>query len=262
MTKLRLAGAALVVALSVAACGAPTTSTTPQSPTTAPATNAPATSVPATSVPATSAPATSVPATTAPAPAAAATVAARPAADPQGVTFVIDSAASQASYHARETLAGRSLPSEAVGTTRKVSGTIVLDGNGSPVADRSTITVDLSSLQSDESRRDNFIKGNTLNTNRFPTATFVPKSTDGLPSPLPTSGSATFQLTGDLTVRGVTRPVTWQVAANFADAAMTGNATTRVQITDFGMTPPKAGPVLSIEDELTLELDFAATREA
>ena len=56
--------------------------------------------------------------------------------------------------------------------------------------------------------------------------------------------------------------VTWQVTANFANDGLTGNATTSVQITDFGMTPPKAGPVLSIEDELTLELNFAATREA
>jgi len=204
---------------------------------------------------------TTAPATSAPT-AAATSGQLKVATDGQGVTLVLDGAASQASYHARETLVGRSLPSDAVGTTKKVSGTIVLDGSGAPVADRSTITVDLTQLQSDESRRDNFIKGNTLNTNRFPTATFVPTSADGLPSPLPTSGSATFQLSGDLTVRGVTRPVTWQVTANFADAAMTGNATTRVQITDFGMTPPKAGPVLGIEDELTLELDFAATRAA
>ena len=91
---------------------------------------------------------------------------------------------------------------------------------------------------------------------------FVPRSVEGLSSPLPTSGSATFQLHGDLTVHGVTKPVTWRVTADFSNGTMTGNATTTVQITDFGMSPPKAGPVLSIEDELTLELSFAATREA
>ena len=80
--------------------------------------------------------------------------------------------------------------------------------------------------------------------------------------PLPTSGQATFQLLGDLTVHGVTKPVTWQVTAQFADTTVSGNATTSVNITDFGMTPPKAGPVLSIEDGLTLELAFTATRAA
>jgi len=178
------------------------------------------------------------------------------------VRLVLDSQSSQASYRAREQLVGQNLPTEAVGTTKKVSGTIVLDPTGDVVDDQSTITVDLSALQSNESRRDNFIKGNTLNTNQFPNATFVVREVQGLSTPLPTSGEATFQLHGDLTVRGVTRPVTWQVTATFANGGLTGNATTSVKLTDFGMTPPKAGPVLSIEDQLNLELAFAASRQA
>jgi polyisoprenoid-binding protein YceI len=91
-------------------------------------------------------------------------------------------------------------------------------------------------------------------------ATFVPNNTQGLPMPLPTTGQATFQLLGDLTVHGVTKPVTWQVTASFADTTVSGTASTDVKITDFGMTPPRAGPVLSIEDGLTLELAFTAAR--
>ena len=177
-------------------------------------------------------------------------------------TLVIDSSASKASYRAHEQLVGRTLPSEAVGTTTSVSGSLVFAPDGSIVADQSKISVDLSKLQSDESRRDNFIKGTTLQTSRFPMATFVPREAQGLPSPLPTSGQATFQLVGDLTVHGVTRPVTWQVTAQFGDASVSGAATTTVNISDFGMSPPKAGPVLSIEDGLTLELAFTAAREA
>jgi polyisoprenoid-binding protein YceI len=176
--------------------------------------------------------------------------------------LVIDSAASKASYHAHEQLVGRSLPSEAVGSTSSVSGSLVLAADGSIVADQSTISVDVSKLQSDESRRDNFIKSSTLQTSRFPMATFVPREAQGLPSPLPTSGQATFQLVGDLTVHGVTRPATWQVTAQFGDGTVSGTATTSVNISDFGMSPPKAGPVLSIEDGLTLELASTAAREA
>jgi hypothetical protein len=36
---------------------------------------------------------------------------------------------------------------------------------------------------------------------------------------------------------------------------VTGTASTTVLISDFGMQPPKSGPVLSIEDSVTLELD-------
>jgi polyisoprenoid-binding protein YceI len=134
--------------------------------------------------------------------------------------------------------------------------------DGTLLADESKITVDLSSLQSDESRRDSFIKGATLQTSQFPTAVFVPREVQGLPTPLPTSGQATFQLLGDLTVHGVTQPVDWQGTAQFDNASVSGAASTAVKLTQFGMTPPKAGPVLSIEDQLTLELTFTASRQA
>jgi polyisoprenoid-binding protein YceI len=80
-----------------------------------------------------------------------------------------------------------------------------------------------------------------------------------LPNPLPTSGSATFDLVGDLTVHGVTQTKTWKATATFADGEVTGTATTTVLISEFGMEPPKAGPVLSIEDFVTLELDVRGT---
>jgi polyisoprenoid-binding protein YceI len=216
-----------------------------------PTTTAPVTST-AGSVPAGSVPAGSVPAASTP-PHSVAT-----SAHPSPVKLVVDPSTSQASYRAHEQLAGRSLPSEAVGTSSSVSGALVLAADSSILADQSQITVDLTSLKSDESRRDNWIKGNTLQISRFPTATFVPREAQGLPSPLPTSGQSTFQLSGDLTVHGVTKPVTWQVTAQFADSTVSGNATTNVKITDFGMTPPKVGPVLGIEDALTLELAFTA----
>jgi polyisoprenoid-binding protein YceI len=177
------------------------------------------------------------------------------------VRLVIDAASSKASYKAREQLLGRNLPSDAIGTSSKVSGTIMLGAGGEPVAEQSQVTVDLSVLQSDERRRDNFIKQDTLQTSRFPNATFVPRDIEGLSVPMPSSGEATFQLSGDLTVRGVTRPVTWQVNASFANDQVSGTATTNVHMSDFGMTPPKVGPVLSIEDELALELNFTAARE-
>jgi polyisoprenoid-binding protein YceI len=173
-------------------------------------------------------------------------------------TLVFDAANSHASYHAQEQLVGRNLPSAAVGTASGVSGSIVLAPDGSIAADQSQIQVDLRKLKSDESRRDNFIQGSTLQTGRFPMASFVPREAQGLPNPLPTSGQLAFQLAGDLTVHGVTRPVTWQVTAQFDGGSVSGDATTNVNISDFGMTPPKAGPVLSIQDGLTLELSFAA----
>jgi len=239
---LKLVGTAAVVASVLSACG-PTASAPSAVPTTAPA--APPTAVAPTSPPV-----------------VVATVDPPDTGAKGAITLVVDSSASHASYHAHEQLVGRTLPSEAVGTSNAVTGTVVIDGDGSILPTQSKITVDLSKLASDESRRDNFIKGNTLQTSRYPTATFVPWKVDGLPAPLPSSGQVTFQLSGDLTVHGVTKPVSWQVAVQFDGTTVTGTATASVNITDFGMTPPKAGPVLGIEDGLTLELDFSAARQA
>ena len=252
--------AAASLSVFVAACGSAAIST-PAVPT--PTTAAVATPIAAQSSVATSAP-TSV-ASPSSAPASVATTSSSttaPTVNASAVTLVVDPAASTASYHAHEQLVGRTLPSEAVGTTAGVSGSLAFAADGTIVADQSKISVDLSKLQSDESRRDNFIKGNTLQTSRYPMATFVPTAVQGLPSPLPTSGQVTFQLLGDLTVHGVTKPVTWQVTAQFGDSTVTGDATSSINITEFGMSPPKAGPVLSIEDGLTLQLAFTAARQS
>ena len=178
------------------------------------------------------------------------------------VRLVLDASTSKASYHARETLVGNPLPTEAVGTSPGVTGTLLIGADGAIAADQSTITVDMTKLKSDESRRDNFVKSDTLQTSRFPTATFVASPAQGLPNPLPTSGETTFQLLGDLTVHGVTKPVTWQVTAQFADTSVSGSAKTTVNITDFGMTPPKARPRPGHRRRPQPELAFTANRDA
>jgi polyisoprenoid-binding protein YceI len=148
-----------------------------------------------------------------------------------------------------------------VGTTANISGSISLNPDGAVTADQSTITVDLTSLARDEFMRDNSIKRNTLQISQFPAAIFVANQVQGLSS-LPTSGQATFQLLGDLTIDGVTQPATRQVSATFDSGTVSGTAITPIQLTDFGMTPPRVGPVLSIKNVVTLQVDFLATSQA
>jgi polyisoprenoid-binding protein YceI len=177
------------------------------------------------------------------------------------VELVVDPSNSQASYHAREQLAGNNLPSDAVGTTHGVSGMIVLNPDGSINSDQSQILLDLTSLMSDEEQRDSFIKRNTLQVSQFPTATFVPTQIVGLDTPLPTSGRQAFQLMGNLTVHGVTRPVAWDVNAQFGSMSISGDATTGINITDFGMSIPSVAVLLSLNDALGLEFQFVANSQ-
>jgi polyisoprenoid-binding protein YceI len=165
---------------------------------------------------------------------------------------------SEARFRAHETLSGQGF-NEAVGRTSGVYGAIVLDAAGAVVPDQSKITVEMTTLTSDNSTRDNYIKRNTLQVDRFPTAEFTVTSAPGLPTPLPTSGMSTFELVGDLVVHGVSRPTTWTVSASFFEGGVTAMATTTVLMTDFGMEPPRVGRVLSIEDSVQLELDVKGT---
>jgi polyisoprenoid-binding protein YceI len=125
----------------------------------------------------------------------------------------------------------------------------------------SKFTVDVSNLVSDKDRRDGFVKRRVLQTDQYPTVTLVPRTIRGLKLPLPTSGSRSFDLTGDLTVRGVTRPTTWKVDAQFAPGGMTGKAATAFKFKDFTIDQPRVPVVLSVADTIKLELDFMMTKE-
>lgn len=190
-------------------------------------------------------------------PAVTATV---PVAVKDAVEFRLIPDGNEARYRVREQLAALALPTDAVGSTKKVSGSIWMTTDGAVVPGQPPINIDLQSLKSDDSRRDDFLRRSVLRTDRFPTVTFVPKETRGLTNPLPTTGNATFELLGDLTIRGVTRPATWQVTAQFNNAAVKGTATSSFTFGDFQIDKPRTFLVLTLEDLIRLEIDFQASR--
>ena len=176
-----------------------------------------------------------------------------------GVRLTIASGTS-AEYRAREQLAFFSFPTDAVGTTTAVSGRLTLDTRDRIVPAQSTITIDLRTLRSDRSQRDQFIQANTLQTARYPLAVFKVTRAIGLPATLPTSGTLRFSLVGSLTVHGVTRSTTWAVTATLGRGSVSGVASTHVKLSWFVMTPPQIGPVLSVNDTITLEINARLAR--
>lgn len=170
--------------------------------------------------------------------------------------WVLASDGNQASYRVREQLANRSFPSDAVGTTTSVTGKLSLGADGQPLPRASQFSVDLTNLRSDSGGRDRYVRQNTLQSDQFPSAVFNPKAVQGLASPLPTSGKVTFQMSGDLTIHGVTKPATWDVTAQINGQDITGTAMTTFSFSDFGMQAPRAFVVLSVEDKIQLEYDF------
>ncbi len=170
------------------------------------------------------------------------------------VRFVTAAEGNEARYRVREQLAGVEFPSDAVGTTTTVEGSIALDSKGAIVPGESSFTVDLTSLETDSRMRDNFIRRRTLETEQYPAATLVPRELRGVTWPF--SGETSFELLTDLTIRGVTRPVVWQVSARVVDGAVVGTATTSFTFEEFEMTKPRVARVLSVNDDIRLEYDF------
>jgi len=163
-----------------------------------------------------------------------------------------------ARFRVREQFARVSFPNDAVGQTRKVSGSLVFDGAGAVLPGQSKITVDLFSLTSDEDERDEFLRTDSLESEKFPLAELVVRETPGLPWPIPCQGEAVFQIVGDMTVHGVTAPLTWDAAVQFRPNAVKGLMKTSFPFSTFGMKKPKKFFLLSVEDNIRLELQFDA----
>ena len=179
------------------------------------------------------------------------------------IRFVVAPEGNEVRYRVREQLAGVDFPNDAVGKTSRIEGAIVIGDDGRFVRDESRFVVDLVSLESDQSRRDNYLRRNTLKTDSFPSVTFVPTSARGLPAMLPATGDLTFELVGDLTVRNVTKSVTWQVkGTRGSSGAVTGTATTSFNFAEFSLPVPKVARVLSVDDKITLEYDFNLVPQA
>ena len=195
------------------------------------------------------------------APALASTATAEPAQAPEpaatGVMVSI-SEGSVARYSVTEQLARLSSPIDAVGETGEVQGAIAFNADGSVDPARSVITVALAGLTSDEDRRDRYVRNNTLGTSGFPNAELVVTGVEGLDWPFPDSGQTTFRLNSDLTIRDVTGPVTWDVEAEASDGVVSGQARTVITFDQFDLSKPSLAFIVSVEDEIRLELDIQA----
>ena len=213
------------------------------------------------------APETSAPvATAAPAPtvvptsAAAAAPAQDTAAQQSGSmrTFTIVPAQTEASYAVQEQFLNRNLPSKAIGKTNAVEGTFQFTSDGKPTGQVTKITVDLRTLASDNSMRDRRIRSQWLQSDTYPYATFVSTGVEGVPDSYTEGQEVSFKLLGNLTIHGVTRPVTFDVTGKLAGDTVTGSATTQVLMKDFGFDPPSVAGILTVQDGVTVTVNFSA----
>jgi len=177
---------------------------------------------------------------------------------PEGATvYAIDPARSEARYEVGETFFEDNRFAVAVGRTKGISGQVVVDTTNPSASRVDAIEIDVSQLASDSDRRDRFLTERALGSLEFPTARFVGTEIVGMPEDPRMDEPVSFQIAGDLTVRDVTLPVTWDVTATLGADALTGTATTQVLMSAYGIGPIQIMQ-LGTEDEVALVFDFVA----
>jgi polyisoprenoid-binding protein YceI len=205
--------------------------------------------------------------------AATATPAPAPTNPPSGApvsglrTFVIVPAESKASYLADEEFFADALAkygiaageADVVGSTQEIEGQLQLNLDDlSAALGENRFVVQMNTLSTDRPLRDGWIRENGPRFNDYPEAIFVASAIEDAPATYNEGEEVTFRLVGDITIREITRPVTFTVTARLAGDTLTGVATTRLLMSDFGIDPPNFINTLTVKDEFGIEVEFTA----
>ena len=179
---------------------------------------------------------------------------------PGAIAFHIVPDRSLATIRVREQVANVPLPGEAVLTSSAFSGSLVLLPDGS-FAQGSTISIQLDTLKSDSDLRDEWIKFNTLDTRRFPRAEFTATRIAGIPLPLPGTGEWQADLRGTMRIHGVEREMTWPLTVARSADEVRARGRTTFRFGDYGMAVPANRMILSVVDDVRLEVDIVVRQE-
>jgi len=175
-------------------------------------------------------------------------------------TFRIIAEQSQASYQVEEEFLGRNLGLvTAIGRTSAIEGEFQVEFQDDQLnLAGGQFVVDLRTLTSDESRRDQRIREQWLESNTYPLAEFSPTAIEGFPADAAEGQDISFKISGDMTIRQITTPLTFDTTARLDGDTLTGAATTRLFMRDFGFDPPEILGMLKVTDGVDVTVQFTA----
>ncbi len=175
-------------------------------------------------------------------------------------TFQIVPEQSSMQYFVEEEFFGQAVPFvTAIGKTSALNGSVALRIEGNTVQIESgAFEADISTLTSDRPRRDQAIRDRWLQSSRYPIATFVAGEALNVPADAEYGQDVAFQVSGDMTIREVTNPLTWDMTARIDGDTLAGTATTFFYMKDYGFDPPDIAGILRVTDGVTVTVDFVA----
>jgi polyisoprenoid-binding protein YceI len=171
------------------------------------------------------------------------------------VTPTTDTNVLYVGYRVDEVIAGQAIT--ATGRSAAVTGSLTLAGTQATAAD---FSVEVATITSDNAQRDGQFTGRIMETETFPTATFTLTAPIEFGTVPADAERITASATGDLTLRGVTRSVTFDVVGFVANNQITIAAEIPVVFADYNITNPSIGPITT-EDNGALEFLIVFDRQ-
>lgn len=163
----------------------------------------------------------------------------------EGFTYHVG-VGSEATFTVEEKLASLPLPNDAVVRTTGLSGQVHFDGRPS------IIEIDLHAMESDQPRRDRYIRDRMFPND--PVAIFSLPTTLPLPDGFSDGEEITAEITGQLEIRGVKAPVTFQVEARDDGDVVHILGRTSFVWSDFDIPVPNVGTFVRVTDEVSVEI--------
>lgn len=176
-----------------------------------------------------------------------------------GLTFSIVPEESQVRFELDEDLRGQRVT--VVGATNQVSGQIRVDRELPQNTEVGTIRVNVRTMQTDNDFRNRAIRGQILLSaqDEYEFAEFAPAALSGLPERVAVNEPFSFQMTGDLTLRGITQPVTFDVTVTpVSETRLEGSARATVTRAQFSLNIPSVPGVANVEEDVLIAIDFVA----
>jgi polyisoprenoid-binding protein YceI len=155
-------------------------------------------------------------------------------------------------YRMQEKFAADVIHKDAVGRTGSVQGTMSVE---SGAVTTTSVTADLRTLSSDRAQRDNYIHTHAIETDKFPTASFELTAPIALPSGARPGQKLRTNADGQLTLHGMTRPVTVAVEARWNGSTTEIVGSAPIVLADYGIEPPNTS-VVSVDDHGSFELQL------
>lgn len=165
--------------------------------------------------------------------------------------------ASSATFQLDEELRGS--PTTVVGTSGIVLGRIEVDPDDLANTQIGEILINARDFETDSGLRNRAIRGPILDTEAFEFISFLPSMIEGLDGSASVGDELSFAVSGDLTIRDITQPVTFDVTATLTSGStIEGTATTVVERGPFELVIPSVPSVANVSEEVQLSLDFVA----